>query len=153
MKSKFPTTLRWIDEQLEPGEAPESFLSAGQRLLNQIHIAIDLHGPLSSPATSEAAKLSGLSRAWKSAIIRELSKEIISQLNIDPSRERVRAMQLTLFGRSQASADLREFGKPIRWGGGRPETWPEIPDDLAVAAKACFLENENALRDKLRFLR
>jgi hypothetical protein len=33
MKFKFPTTLRWINEQLEPGEAPDANSGANWTLI------------------------------------------------------------------------------------------------------------------------
>ena len=56
----------------------------------------------------------------------------------DTSRQRIVDLQRDIFGRAQASKDLKTYAHMIRFGGGRTEPMPVIHDDLKLAAKAKF---------------
>lgn len=81
-------------------------------------------------------------------MLAHLTKDILAAHEIDASRERVRAIQFDIFGRAQASKDLKQYATKIRNGGGRARPMPEIPDEVKVAALKFYQEHQDELKTR-----
>lgn len=91
-----------------------------------------------------AGELGGLMKRWSGFVIAELTATILGAQR--PGRERVRAWQKTVFGKSCASSALARYSETGRSGGGRGEPLV-VPEAVEQAAKALFVRYVKRFKD------
>lgn len=98
-------------------------------------------------AAQASGSFGGILKGWRAGLVQALTLDIIEKIGIDPTRERIRGLQREIFGRGQASKDLKRYAQRRRFGGGRAAPMHKVPDDLREAAYQFFRDHENDLKD------
>ncbi len=142
----FPIAARWIEEQLADTASRRSLFQSAAEAYAEMQMAMTSEGPRGSLSVKAAGIFGGFVKTWKAGLIATLTQDIIQKLNLDVSRERIRALQLDIFGRAQASKDLRNYAIKVRNGGGRPAPMPDVPQWLKTEALAFFCAHEDDLK-------
>ena len=136
MSYSFSITDAWLKEQTT--DAPLTLFRKGVDLYAALKSAIEADGWKDSEATQAAGAFGGLCKRFHAGLLQSITKDIIRMTGMDTSRQRIVDLQRDIFGRAQASKDLKTYAHMIRFGGGRAEPMPVIHDDLKLAAKAKF---------------
>lgn len=113
------------------------------KLYEAKRLAQNMHAPDTSVL---AGIYGGILKTWQAALIEVLTADIINEVKIDPGREKIRSLQMQIFGRAQASKDLKRYAVTIRHGGGRAAPLPDIPADLMDEAREIFERNRDELK-------
>ena len=142
----FPITDAWIKEQLADTPGRPNMFQMASNAYGEMRLAMATEGTRGAIAVQAAGVFGGLVRKWKAGVLAHLTKDILVAHAIDASRERVRAIQFDIFGRAQASKDLKQYATKIRNGGGRARPMPEIPDEVKVAALKFYQEHQDELK-------
>ncbi|MEN3374448.1 hypothetical protein [Dechloromonas sp. ZS-1] len=145
-KISFPVAEQWIEDQLSDRSSHRSLFQSATGAYAEMQIAIVSEGARSSLSVTAAGVFGGFIKTWKAGLIASITKDIIQKLEIDVSRERIRTLQFDIFGRSQASKDLKNYAIERRNGGGRAAPLPEVPDSLKADAYQFFLCHEDDLK-------
>lgn len=146
MSNRFPLSTAWIKQQLSETGFPPTFFMRAIELYAAKQLAQNMHAPDTSTL---AGIYGGILKTWQAALIEVITADIINQLKIDPGREKVRSLQLQIFGRAQASKDLKRYAVTIRHGGGRAAPLPDIPADLIDEAREIFERNRGVLKTEV----
>lgn len=112
----------------------------------EMQLAMASEGARGAIAVQAAGIFGGLVRKWKAGLLAHLTQDILRAHKIDSSRERVRAIQFDIFGRAQASKDLKQYATKIRNGGGRAKPMCEIPDEVKLAAFNFYQAHQDDLK-------
>lgn len=142
----FPISENWINNQLSDTASFRSMFQIGSNIYAEMQLSMSSDGPRSCSAMQAAGAFGGLCKKWQSLLIQAITQDLITHLDIDVSRERIRAIQLDIFGRAQASTNLKLYAVRIRNGGGRPAPLPEIPDSIKDAAYTFFLKHNEDMK-------
>lgn len=143
MSKRFPIATAWIKQQLSETGFPPTFFMRAVELYEAKRLAQNMHAP---DTCALAGIYGGILKTWQAAMIEVITVDIISELKIDPGREKIRGLQLQIFGRAQASKDLKRYAVTIRHGGGRAAPLPDIPTDLIDEAREIFERNRDELK-------
>lgn len=136
------------------------FKAARKRLNEELREPIDdrvnfrrelvLHRQRIAAATDDkqrralAGELGGLVKRWAAFVIEQLTVAILGDRR--PGRERVRAWQKTMFGKSCASKALAIYAEEARSGGGRGDL-VEVPAEVEAEAQRLFARYIQRFRD------
>ena len=142
----FPIAAHWIELQLADTASHRSLFQSAAAVYAEMQLAMHSDGPRDTLSVKAAGLFGGFVKTWKAGLVATITQDIIQKLNIDVSRERIRALQLDIFGRAQASKDLRNYAIKVRSGGGRPAPLPDVPQWLKTEAQAFFSAHEDDLK-------
>jgi len=145
-KVSFPIAEEWVQEQLGDTSGQRSMFQIATDVYAEMQLAMEADGIRGILSATAAGTFGGLIKTWKAGLIAAITKDIIKKLEIDVSRERIRSLQLDIFGRSNASKDLKSYAVKIRNGGGRAAPMPVVPDALKEASYNFFLAHEADLK-------
>ncbi|SDH73669.1 hypothetical protein [Propionivibrio dicarboxylicus] len=143
LAKRFPFAASWIKQQLAETTFPPSFLMRAVDLYEQKRLAQNLHAP---DASALAGAYGGILKTWQAALVEVITTDIITELKIDPGRQRIKDLQKEIFGRAQQSKDLKRYAVAIRHGGGRAAPMPEVPTDLKDEAREMFERHRDLLK-------
>lgn len=131
------------DQLREPGviiDGDSLYLQA-KAAKRQIHTALaanDLIG-----ARAAAAAYGGVVKRWRIWLIEALTSAVLS--DVATSRAAVRDWQMSVFGKSIASARLRQYALPAHSGGGRVPKLA-VPEDVEASARAFYEAHLDAIK-------
>lgn len=151
--ARFPITNDWIKEQLADTPGRQSMFQMASSAYAEMQLAMASESARGAIAVQAAGVFGGLVRKWKAGLLAHLTKDILVALEIDASRERVRAIQFDIFGRAQASKDLKQYAKNIRSGGGRAKPMREIPDEVKAIALKFYQDHQDDLKNSVHSAR
>lgn len=143
MSQHFPGATAWIKHQLSETGFPPTFFMRAVELYEAKQLAQNMHAP---DTNTLAGIYGGILKTWQAALVEVITADIINKLKIDPGREKIRRLQLQIFGRAQASKDLKRYAVTIRHGGGRAAPLPDIPAHLIDEAREIFERNRGLLK-------
>lgn len=149
-KSRFRIAECWIREQLADTSSHRSMFQRAAEIYAEMQLAMAAEGARGDQSVRMAGTFGGVIKRWKAGLVASITQDIIKTLEIDVSRERIRSLQLDIFGRAQASKDLRNYAVSRRNGGGRAAPMPEIPEPLKDSAYAFYLDHEDDLKEAVQ---
>ena len=140
--NEFDSLLPRLRDQLtENAMRPGNFYGQAHRAKEAISAA---RAKNDVPAErSAAAAYGGVVKRWRNWLIEQITDKALH--GCDTSRDSVRAWQLSVFGQSVASAELKRYAKPERSGGGR--SLPLVLDEVTTQQAAAFYrQHMNAVK-------
>ena len=135
MAHQFLFTKAWLKQELAANSQIPTLFKRGVELYEAKRLAQYQHSP---DVSVLAGAYGGILKTWQARLIEAITTDIINELKIDPGRLRIKAIQTQIFGRAQASGDLKRYAVTIRNGGGRTAPMTDIPADFQYAARQIF---------------
>ena len=143
MAHQFLFTKAWLKQELAANSQIPTLFKRGVELYEAKRLAQYLHSP---DVSVLSGAYGGILKKWQAGLVEAITTDIINELKIDPGRLRIKSMQTLIFGRAQASENLKRYAVTIRNGGGRAAPMPELPPQLIVSARNVFTKHKDDLK-------
>lgn len=150
MTYPFPIAEAWIEQQLADIAGKPSLFQRAADIFAEMHLAIQADGIRGSDAVRAAGSYGGIMKKWQAGLLQAITMDLIKQTKMDTGRLRIRSVQMDVFGRAQASKDLKHYAIKIRNGGGRAAAMPEVPELLKRAAQKYFADHRDDLKSAVQ---